>query len=665
MLLCALIMMPLVSCGSEQNDTTKSPDTTLEPANETNAPETNAPETDAPETELQGGSEEPMDNGKHVVALLMGRARLPGISGKYNTWQNNGHSPDASDAEGRRDIASVYYPSIGLYDVTDPDYQEYMMQLCKMSYIDTLNYYVSSVADLENGSWWGDSFKKTTRPLLEKYGLSTTARLEDPDRAIPESGDTTAVRNAFSSMIELLGDTVLEIDGRPVLAQFKVTDLTSDDILKWKDEHLAKYGVVPFFMLREASTYYTKYGSCVDGFFGWCDSTDINSLPLEYTENVGDYRRYVTASEAKINHDLYVNRIKDLIANGKIASYYSEGLNPGFDDLAVWGWGTGPRKIERGDNCELYEYKWQAALKNDFPMVDIVTWDDWGEATTIEPTLEYGVDFLEITRKYAAEYKGIEANTASLELPGWIYKIRKTTTDKAILDKMAEASELIASGKFDEAEAIVTPYVTSLNVPATSKEFFKYPTTPTKIITEEIAPAPTKGANGEEIFNPTADTFIVISTGKNADSGVDELVKVKSADSTKLTRHGYFKFDTAKTQLTAVKKATLRLYCKFASTKPEEVASRNINLYATSTDWTECSFAWNEKPAPTEKLANIESSTFKNRIWIEIDVTDYVNAHLGEKIAFVMINEGLDTENNHLEFYSREAESNHPELVIE
>ena len=298
-------------------------------------------------------------------------------------------------------------------------------------------------------------------------------------------------------------------------------------------------------------------------------------------------------------------------------------------------------------------------------MVDIVTWDDWGEATVIEPTLEYGVEYLEITRKYAAEFKGIEANTASLELPGWIYKIRKTTTDKAILDKMAEASELIAKGKFDEAEAIVKPYVASLNIPETSKDFFQYPTTPTKVISEAVSPAPVKGANGEEIFNTTADTYIKISTGKNADAGVEELVKVKSADSTNLTRHGYFKFDTAKTQLTAVKKATLRLYCKFASTKEAEVASRDINLYATSTDWTECSFSWDQKPVPAEKLAHIESSTFRNNTWIEIDVTDYVNAHLGEKLAFVMINEGQDTENNHLEFYSREAAAYKPELVIE
>ncbi len=96
-----------------------------------------------------------------------------------------------------------------------------------------------------------------------------------------------------------------------------------------------------------------------------------------------------------------------------------------------------------------------------------------GEATTIEPSLEYGTTYLEITRKYAAEYKGIEANTANLELPGWIYKIRKTTTDAEILTMMDIASQLIADGYYDLAETLVEPYVEITGIPATSTELFE------------------------------------------------------------------------------------------------------------------------------------------------------------------------------------------------
>lgn len=661
-IMCIIAMVLTCACGSSTSQIENNAETIFQ------APES-APIESESNMPVEADPVSPKEE-KHVVAVIMGRARLPEISGKYNTWQNSGkdlaHNPDKVDENGLRDIASVYYPSIGLYDVTDPDYQEYMMQLCKMTYIDTINYYVSSVSDLKDGSWWGDSFKKTTLPLLEKYGLSTTARLEDPDKAIDENGDTTVLKNAFTDIIELLGDTVLKINERPVLAQFTISGITPDTVEDWKLEHFANYGVVPFFMVREASTFLAdKWNYAVDGYYGWAELEDVNSLPLEYTENNGDYRRHATVEQAINNHKYYLERIKELIAEGKV-TYYAEGLCPGFDDLAVWGWGTGPRKIERGESCALYEYKWQSALNNNFHMVVIPTWDDWGEATTIEPTLEYGVDYLEITREYAAEYKGIVANTASLELPGWIYKIRKTTDDEAVLSKMDEASQLIADGKFDEAEEIVTPFVTALNIPDTSKEFFNYPTTPTRpMVSEAVSPVPTIGANGEEIFNPTADTYIKISTGKQADAGAEKLIKVKSADASSLTRHAYIKFDTAKTQLTQVKKATLRLYCSFANTKPAEIESRDINLYATGSYWEEQSFSWATKPAVAEKLLDIESSIFRSNTWIEIDVTDYVNAHIGETIAFAILNEGQDTENNHLEFNSREADAYKPELVIE
>lgn len=669
LLLCALATMLLISCGTTPADTQEGADTTSDAAKDTtentDTSETNTAENDQPETanKVEG-------NGNHVVALLMGRERIPGISGQYGAWQKDGkdlaHTPDKVHENGLRDIASVYYPSIGLYDVTDPDYQEYMMQLCKMTYIDTLNYYISIASDVDEGNWWGDSFTKTTLPLLEKYGLYATARLERPGSTSAAKADINTVKTAFTKILQKLEDRVLTIDGKPVLSQFSVAGITPGLVEDWKEEYLAEYGVSPFFMLSTLENLSAQWMSTADGYYGWIelDGDDVKNLPLEYTANKGDYRRYATAEQAINNHGYHLSRIKNLISQGNI-TYYSDGLCPGFDDIAVWGWGSGPRKIERGETA-LYESKWQSAVENNFPMVNIPTWDDWGEGTTIEPSLQYGIDYLEITRKYAAEYKDIEANTASLELPGWIYKIRKTVTNKSILQKMTEASQLIADGKFEEAEAIVKPYVISLNIPATSKDFFNYPTTPTiPLGGETTSPFPTQGRNGEEIFFPTADTYIKLSTGKQTDAGTEALVKVKRADSSSLTRYGYFKFDTTNTQLTAVKKATLRLYCSFANTKETEIASRDINLYTAGTDWTEQSFSWATKPAVGEKLVDIESSTFKSKTWIEIDVTDYVNANLGKTIAFALLNEGKDTDNNHLEFNSREAAGQKPELVLE
>ena len=79
----------------------------------------------------------------------------------------------------------------------------------------------------------------------------------------------------------------------------------------------------------------------------------------------------------------------------------------------------------------------------------------------------------------------------------------------------------------------------------------------------------------------------------------------------------------------------------------------------------ESSFDWTSQPAITEKVADIDSASFAAWNWIEIDVTDYVKAHSGNIISFALMNEGVDSEENHLLFYSREKEGHEPQLVIE
>lgn len=412
---------------------------------------------------------------KHVMTYVMGRSRTYAESGIWQTWGfsdhlGNKHDPNTIKDDGKRDIAPVYYPSIGLYDVTDPDYQEYMMQLCKMCYIDTINYYVDNTDWIsKNTNYWCKNFDNLTTKMLRKYGLSSTARLA----TFPEDYDVAA-GEALTALIEKLGDTILTIDGRPVLGQFTMRDMTAAQAASWKASYAESHeGIEPFLLTWRHETWKSSdWMQISDGQFGW---TDLEDSVLHTFSKTDVYLRYVDLETAKTNHDATVAEAMEYLASGDL-TFYAESVNPGFDSMGC-SWGD-LCLIEPGKNGEptgeLYEYKWQSAVENDFPMVIIPTWDDWGEATTIEPSLEYGITYLEITRKYAAEYKGIEANTANLELPGWIYKIRKTTTDTEILTVMDIASQLIADGYYNSAEALVKPYVEITGIPTTSTELFDY-----------------------------------------------------------------------------------------------------------------------------------------------------------------------------------------------
>lgn len=642
MLLAVLMLFSMISCDGGPEETTGDEKETMNDNEDFVAPDE-------------------VGNGKHVMTFVMGHEQNSTTSSKWREWNNTGestaHLPDKTDANGLRDIASVYYPSIGLYDVTDPDYQEYMMQLCKMCYVDTVNYYVT-LNDITAGKTdWGRSFDSLTVEMLRKYGLSSSARLA----TFPEDYETEA-GNALTTLIEKLDDTILTIDGRPVLAQFTMRDMTTEQVAAWKEAYAASHdGVEPFLMTWQHGMYkQSSWLAVSDGQYGWIELDD--SSVQKFWKN-GIFKSYADLETAKTNHDGTVEIAKNYINQG-LVDFYAEAVTPGFDSTGCWGWGEGPSKVESGENGELYEYKWQSAVENGFPMVMIPTWDDWGEASTIEPSLQYGIDYLEITRKYAAEYKEIEANTASLELPGWIYKIRKTTKDADILAAMDVASQLIADCRYDEAEEIVKPYVETTGIPATSKEFFNYPTTMTSPLVPPVMESDNKPTveGDTETWKAIADTYVTISSTGIMDAGTESKMMVKKLDSDSLTRRSYIKFDTTETTLAGVSKATLRIYCTGA---PSTMSDRiDVNLYAVNADWEELSFNWDTQPTVLQKIADVDMSSCKSDRWFEIDVTAYVQAHLGAPISFALWSEGSDDASTTLQFSTREIRRKEPQLIL-
>jgi hypothetical protein len=118
------------------------------------------------------------------------------------------------------------------------------------------------------------------------------------------------------------------------------------------------------------------------------------------------------------------------------------------------------------DRCdgETYRWRWSQAIDSGFPVIIIPTWNDWMEGTIIEPSVEFGTKYLDITRDYAAKFTGARPSKADLRTPLWIYKIRKTATDEKVLRAMTKASDLVRTGRFDRAEKLVKPWADKLKV---------------------------------------------------------------------------------------------------------------------------------------------------------------------------------------------------------
>lgn len=364
----------------------------------------------------------------------------------WNSWNYYGGVPDQIDAEGRRNIKLYYYPTIGLYDNSDPIYQEYACQLLKMCYVDGISHHVKGVGD-DKHRYRG---LKAFVPMSQKYGLFGFVRAGDG------TGTQQAWIDAQVEWAEIFSPIALKYNGKEVSSFFSLTARTASDVASVKAAYKAKHGTELYYIARlknNAGDQSAWSGSFNSGY----DWAGIRAESQSIKNYLG-YDWYVTPELARTNYNNDVKRGKDLLSKNLI-DFYIEGISPGFDDQAVNGWGAGSHYIGR-ENGDKYKWLWEQAIANNFSMVCIPTWNDYPEGSIIQPSVEFGNIYMELTRTYAARYKGIDnPNTADLMIPEWIFKIRKLTSDTTILNDMILASTYIAQEKYQQADNIVRPYI--------------------------------------------------------------------------------------------------------------------------------------------------------------------------------------------------------------
>jgi hypothetical protein len=125
---------------------------------------------------------------------------------------------------------------------------------------------------------------------------------------------------------------------------------------------------------------------------------------------------------------------------------------PGFEDYYTeGGWGDGfetrdPRNGERlRDVLEI-------ATENDLDFLQIPTWNDWGEGTIIEPSLEFEYQRLEILQ----EWFGVEYRKEDLELAVKLYQKRKEHKGKQYENQVLDqVFYYLVSLQIDEARKLL------------------------------------------------------------------------------------------------------------------------------------------------------------------------------------------------------------------
>ena len=438
-----------------------------------------------PETSSQAGLSLLETAPKAVFAHIMVQFRSKDYSGQWSGWnrltkaiaphfpgwEKYHHDPEKKDTNGKPDIPSIYYPLAGLYDMTDPDAVEYQCQLAKMAGIDGFAFDLHSYNESgSEGERWKPECMRLYTKIMANYGLKAVVTYEDscnffgpPDRTRQE-----AVKLAHADMnawLDLFKDIQYRIEKRPLIFLFSygelfkgkgggVTKLLPLEINAWKKQFPADARpVIGNQWLKQ------EYAGFIEGEYDWICMEDVVGNP-----EMAPLIRYADMEYVKKRHKTKSAEMRQGLKSGFL-EFPMSGVWPEFDDSKVWGWGRGPGLMP-GLDGQVYSYLWKEAIKKNYPVVQIATWNDWHESSVIEPSVEHGTKYLEITREYSAKFRKTDPAEGNLMLPIWIYKVRKSTKDKKTIDDMKKACELIRADYYREAEKIVKPWAEKLNVDA-------------------------------------------------------------------------------------------------------------------------------------------------------------------------------------------------------
>ena len=360
-------------------------------------------------------------------------------------WTMDHFNPDKTTTSGDREIASWYYPLIGPYDSADPAVLEYHVLLMKLAGISGV------IVD-----WYGSTdyydyaaVNRNTAKLFEytrKAGLQfaicyedqTIQRLIDGKRL----ATTDAVRHAQQEMLYLQTNffcdpSYFRLNGKPLLENFgpqyflassnwdqifSVLEPTNRPAFFTEDNRLAPglgaFDWPPMWLSQQPGT------------GGVLSEASLKSYLSSFESKSTEWPTYISSAFPRF-HDIY--------------------QRAGTRDY--WGY-LGDR------NGETLRETLNRALTNNSAFVQIVTWNDFGEGTTVEPTEEYGFRDLrliqDLCRQKPAAGKPSPTNDLASALR--FYHLRRELGTNAASSTVLDAMfSKIASGQEAGAFSLLPP----------------------------------------------------------------------------------------------------------------------------------------------------------------------------------------------------------------
>jgi hypothetical protein len=354
-------------------------------------------------------------------------------------WTMDHFNPETVSVTGDRQIASWYSPLIGPYDSSDPAVLEYHVLLMKLAGIDgvVVDWY-GSVNFLD----YGINNQATLKlfQIARKAGLKFAICYEDQTiRHLVDGGyfaGTNAIRHAQQEMLYLqtnffADSSYLRLQGRPVLLNFGPQYFMASS--NWEDifSVLSRSNPPAFFTEDNrldagmgAFSWPPMWISQAPGTGGVLSGAALKSYLVDFDQKSAAWPAFISSAFPRF-HDIY--------QRAGVRNYWGYLGDRGSD--------TFRETLGRG-------------MTNSSAMVQVVTWNDFGEGTMVEPTREYGYRDLGIIQDFRRQYlePGFSRTTNDLAMALRFYNLRRQSSNNtAISAELDDAFTNIVSGNLKVA----------------------------------------------------------------------------------------------------------------------------------------------------------------------------------------------------------------------
>ena len=326
-------------------------------------------------------------------------------------WTMNHFDPDQIK-DGKRQIASRYYPLIGPYDSADADVIEYHLLLMKLSGIDGV---IVDWYGRENFRDYATLHRNTTLLLKQCEKLKLKFAICYEDQIVPAlvAANRIAATERVSHVAKDIqwlnkfwfkSPSYVQLDGKPLLISFGHSGLS---VKEWQQ---------CFKKLNFPVAYFSQDIKRTDaiGGFGWPSPNEGLSQTERFLDQSQNWPHAIPVA---------FPRFADVYGAAKVKKSY-----PDIPD-------------QKGHT---FKYTLGAAIDAHSKLIQIATWNDWGEGTQIEPSQEFGYRDLERLQTHRKLFdKSFTPDSKSLRWPQTILQLRRnkkaSPADSAKLNAIANA----------------------------------------------------------------------------------------------------------------------------------------------------------------------------------------------------------------------------------